>query len=134
MIVRWPGHIASGRVSDQVWAFWDFLPTAAELAGVEPPKNIDGISMVPALLGKKQRDHEFLYWEHPSRGFSQAVRHGPWKAIRTRWGQPLELYNLDKDIGEQHNVAAQHPELVAKINAYMKTARVDSENWPAPGR
>ncbi len=132
MIVRWPERIKPGQVSDQVWAFWDFLPTAAELAGVEPPSGIDGISMVPALLGQKQRDHEFLYWEHPSGRYSQAVRHGPWKAVRPRWGQPPELYNLDKDLGEQNNMAAQHPEIAAKMEAFMKSARVDSEYWPVP--
>jgi len=132
MIVRWPGRIEAGRVSDQVWAFWDFLPTAAELAGVESPIGIDGISMVPALLGQPQRDHEFLYWEHPSKGYWQAARHGPWKAVRTRWGEPLELYNLDDDPGEQNNVAAKHPEIVAEMDALMKSAHTDSEFWPVP--
>ena len=70
MIARWPGHVPPGTTSDQVWAFWDFLPTAAELAGVEPPKGIDGISMLPDILGKKQRSHEFLYWELPWGRFS----------------------------------------------------------------
>ena len=88
--------------------------------------------MVPALLGQPQRDHEFLYWEHPSGGYSQAARQGPWKAIRTRWGQPLELYNLDDDLGEQNNLAAGHPEIVAKMEAFMKSAHTDSEFWPVP--
>jgi arylsulfatase A-like enzyme len=132
MIVRWPGHIASGRLSDQVWAFWDFLPTAAELAGAAPPKGLDGISMVPALLGQQQRDHEFLYWEHPSGGYSQAVRHGPWKAIRASWGRPLELYHVDKDLGEKNNLAGQHPEIVARMEAFMKSEHTDSEYWPVP--
>jgi arylsulfatase A-like enzyme len=108
------------------------LPTAAELAGAEPPQGIDGISMVPALVGQTQRDHEFLYWEHPSGRYSQAVRHGPWKAVRTRWGGPLELYNLDQDLGEQNNLAAEHPELVAKIEGFMKSAHTDSDDWPVP--
>ncbi len=132
MIVRWPGRITPGRVSDQIWAFWDFLPTAAELAGVEPPPGIDGISMAPVLLGRPQRAHEYLYWEHPSGGFSQAVRYGRWKGVRPRWGGPIELYDLEKDSGEQRNVADGHPELVAKIDAYMKSAHVDSEYWPVP--
>ncbi len=132
MIVRWPERVQPGQVSDQVWAFWDFLPTAADLAGVEPPRGIDGISMVPALLGEKQRDHEFLYWEHPSGGYSQAVRCGPWKAVRTRWGRPLELYNLDKDPGEQDDIAPQHPDVAAKMEAFMKSAHIDSEHWPVP--
>lgn len=132
MIVRWPGTIEPGSQSDQVWAFWDFLPTAAELAGVEPPEGIDGISMAPAILGKPQRDHEYLYWETPSGGYSQAVRHGPWKAVRTRWGAPLELYNLDTDLGEKKNVAAAHPDLVAKMAGFMESAHTDSEYWPVP--
>lgn len=132
MIVRWPGRIAPGRVSDQVWAFWDFLPTAAELAGVEAPEGIDGISMAPALLGGKQREHEFLYWEHPSGRYSQAVRYGRWKGVRPQWGGPVELYDLEQDPGEQNNVADGHPELLAKIDAYMKSAHVDSEYWPVP--
>src|SRR5207302_3591293 len=73
-LARWPGKIKAGQVSDQVWAFWDLLPTAAELAGVGPPQGLDGISMVNALLGNKQQDHEYLYWEFHERGFSQAVR------------------------------------------------------------
>ena len=130
MIVRWPGRVEPGRVSREAWAFWDFLPTAAELAGVEPPDGIDGISMLPAILGQKQPEHEFLYWEHPSGGYSQAVRHGPWKAVRPRWGQPLELYNLESDLGEGENIAATHPELVAKMEALMRSAHTDSELWP----
>ena len=132
MIVRWPGRVAAGRVSDQVWAFWDFLPTAAELGGASPPEGIDGISMVPAILGQEQTDHEFLYWEHPSGGYSQAVRHGAWKAIRPRWGQPLELYDLDRDLEEQENVAAGNPELVVKMEALMSSAHTDSADWPVP--
>jgi len=132
MIVRWPGNVERGSTSDQVWAFWDFLPTAAELAKVEPPGGIDGISMLPALLGQKQRGHEFLYWEFPSGAYSQAVRNGKWKAVRGKWGGPLELYDLDEDPSEKRNVAQERPNVVARIDAYMKTARTDSENWPLP--
>src|SRR5438132_2375488 len=77
MIVRWPGKIRAGAVSKQVWAFWDFLPTALELAGRESPPGIDGISQVATLLGKgEQKQHDFLYWEFHERGFQQAVRMG----------------------------------------------------------
>lgn len=130
MIARWPGKIQAGTTSNHVWAFWDFLPTAAELAGVTPPANLDGISVVPALLGKPSKDHEFLYWEFHEKGSRQAVRMGEWKAIRPTLGEPLELYNLTSDIGEANNIAAAHPDVVGKIETYLKTARTESENWP----
>ena len=93
MIVRYPDHVAAGAVSSQVWAFWDVLPTLAELAGARSPEGLDGISMVPALLGetaagRAQKNHEYLYWEFPERGFSQAVRFGDWKAVRPKPGAP----------------------------------------------
>src|SRR5262249_53733407 len=100
MIARWPGRVKAGAVSEQVWAFWDFLPTAAELAGAKTPEELDGISMAPALLGGKQKDHDFLYWEFHERGSKQAVRTGDWKAVRPKLGGPLELYDLKADIGE----------------------------------
>jgi arylsulfatase A-like enzyme len=139
MLARWPGHIEAGRVSDQVWAFWDVLPTAAELVGAKAPKDIDGISMVPALLGAKaagrpQESHKFLYWEFHERGFEQAVRHGDWKYIRRPYAKdsPPELYKLKDDLGETKNVAAQHADEVAKMEAYLKGARTESEDWPVP--
>jgi arylsulfatase A-like enzyme len=131
MIARWPGKIKAGTVSDQVWAFWDFLPTAAELAQTKVPPGVDGISIVPALLAKgEQKQHEFLYWEFHEGGSQQAVRMGNWKAIRPKLGAPLELYDLKTDIGETSNIAGQHPDLVAKIEAYLKTARTESKQWP----
>jgi arylsulfatase A-like enzyme len=129
MIVRWPGKIKPGTVSGQVWTFWDFPPTAAEIARARAPVNIDGISMVPAILGKKQRDHDFLYWEFHERGFTQAVRMGKWKAVRFRNRQGLELYDLEADISEEQNVAGKHPRVVAKIEEYLKSARTKSEHW-----
>jgi len=134
MIVRWPGHIKPGQVSDQVWAFWDFLPTAGALGQAKTPDHLDGISMLPALLGQAQTNqHAFLYWEFHERGFQQAVRMGDWKAVRLQVGQPLELYNLKTDPGEKTNVAAQNPEVIAKIENYLKDARTDSELWPIKG-
>lgn len=134
MIVRWKGTIQPGQVSDQAWAFWDFLPTAAELAGVAPPKGIDGQSIVPALLENKPVQQDFLYWEFHEKGFSQAVRMGSWKAVRREPASMLELYNLKTDLGETNNVAAAHPEVVAKIENYLKTARTESPHWPiTPG-
>lgn len=131
MIVRWPGKVPPGSASDHVWAHWDFLPTAAELAGTKAPEGIDGISMVPALFGKPARSHEFLYWEFHERGFQQAVRWGDWKGVRLGPGRPLELYDLKTDPGEAQEVAAHHPEVVARLEEYLKTARTENERWPA---
>lgn len=130
LLARWPGRIEAGSVSDQVWAFWDFLPTAAELAGVSAPQGIDGISMAPALLGRPQTDHEYLYWEFHERGFKQAIRMGRWKGVRLGTKKPLELYDLAGDVGEQNDVAARRPEIAKKITELMTTARVDSELFP----
>jgi arylsulfatase A-like enzyme len=129
-IARWPGRIKPGTVSDQVWAFWDVLPTLAELTGQKPPAGIDGISVLPALLDGKPVEHPPLYWEFHERGFDQAARMGDWKAVRLGKGGPIELYDLKTDPGEKSNVAAAHPELVKKFEAYLKSARVDSELWP----
>ena len=131
MIVRWPGRVKAGSTNDQVWAFWDFLPTAAELAGVKPVKGIDGISMVPTLMSLPQTNqHEFLYWEFHERGFQQAARMGDWKAVKLGTNKPVELYNLKTDPGEKDNIASQHPDIAAKFIEYLKTARTDSKAWP----
>lgn len=132
MIVRWPGRVKAGVVSDLPWAFWDFLPTAADLARAKAPERLDGISVLPTLLGKPadQRSHEFLYWEFHEGGFKQAVRMGDWKAVRLAPDKPLELYDLKRDIGEKHNIAEDHPDVVAKIESFLKHARTDSPYWP----
>lgn len=131
-LARWPGRIPAGSVSDYIGYFGDFMATAADLAGLTPPANIDSISIVPTLLGEpgKQRQHEFLYWEFFERGFHQAVRMGDWKGVRYGTRQALELYDLKTDLGEANNVATQHPEVVARIERIMQTAHVDSELWP----
>ncbi len=130
-IVRWPGKVKAGAETDQVGAFWDFLPTAADLAGVKAPAGLDGVSLAPTLLGTgQQAQHEFLYWEFHERGFQQAVRMGDWKAIRLKVGGPLELYDLKTDVGEAHNVAADHAEVTARIEAYLKGARTESAEFP----
>jgi arylsulfatase A-like enzyme len=135
MIVRYPGHIAAGAVSSQIWALWDVLPTLAELAAARRPEGLDGISMVPALLGEKaagrpQANHEYLYWEFPERGFSQAVRFGDWKAIRPKPGVPLELYDLSSDEAEQHNVASHHAGIIQQAESILAGARTESKHWP----
>ena len=124
MLARWPGKIKPGRLSDLLWYFPDVLPTVAELAGVTPPKDIDGISIVPELLGevevgRKQVQHEFLYWELAP---ETAVRMGSWKAVRPRPRQPWELYDLSHDLSEQINVATANPAVLAKLVAFAEKA------------
>ncbi len=132
--IAWqPGTIAPAT-SDFPWFFPDFLPTAAELAGVAAPTNSDGISILPTLNGQKQAPHAFFYWENNEGTFKQAARSGDWKVVRMRPGAPLELYNLQNDNGEQQNVAAQNPDVVAKFEAFLKTARTESELFPPVGR
>ncbi|MCH7728828.1 MAG: arylsulfatase [Planctomycetes bacterium] len=129
-MARWPGKIKAGQVSDQIWAFWDFLPTAASLAGAEAPKQIDGISIVPTLLGdaNEQEQHDYLYWEFNQK---QAVRTGRWFAHRRSNG-PVELYDLSKDPQQKQDLAGQHPELANKVLRWMTQAHTPSEVWPSP--
>ena len=126
MIARWPGKVPAGKVSDFPWAHWDFPATACALAGLPTPE-ADGMSVVPTLLGQEQKGREYLYWEFFERGFDQALRMGDWKAVRD--DGKLELFNLKDDVGEKTDVAARHPDVVAKIDALMKSARTTSERW-----
>jgi arylsulfatase A-like enzyme len=135
MIARWPGRIAEGTTTSHVCAFWDVLPTLADLAGAKTPEGVDGISFAPTLLenGKgasAQKQHDYLYWEFHETGFQQAVRSERWKAIRNSSDGPLQLYDLQTDLGERHDVAAQHPDVVARMTEYLDSARTDSPHWP----
>jgi len=129
LVARWPGRIQPGSESDHVSAFWDFLPTFAELLGKKPPDDIDGISLLPTLIGqtKKQDKHDYLYWEYSGR---QAVRMGEWKAYRKNVDSDIELYNLKDDIAEQHDLAGKMPEVVSKMKEIMRNARTESEIFP----
>ncbi len=129
-IVRWPAEIRAGQVSDSPWAFWDFLPTAAELANAAAPSGLDGRSIVPALTGGKQKPHDDFYWEFHESGFDQAVRTGDWKGTRKGLKSPIELYNLAKDVGERNNVASANPDVVRKIEAAFAAARTESAEFP----
>ena len=137
MIVRWPGKVPAGATDDFIWAFWDVMPTLVELAGTKPPDEIDGISVLPRLLGQRQEQPDrFLYWETIPQGKSaaaagsQAVRWGKWKAVRINPRLPLELYDLEADIGEKNNVAKQHPDVIRELEEYLETARTVSRNYP----
>jgi arylsulfatase A-like enzyme len=134
MIAFWEGKIVAGSTSDHISAFWDFLPTAAEIAGVQPSEITDGISYLPALLGKEQKQHDYLYWEFHELKGRQAVRKGDWKLVRYNVFEPenttTELYNLKTDIGEQNNVAEKYPEVVKELLELMKTARTETTDFP----
>jgi arylsulfatase len=130
-IARWPGRIAAGRTSDFIGAYWDMLPTMCELAGVTPPADIDGISIVPTLLGQPgQKQHAYLYWEFHGEQGRQAVRFGDWKAVREQVKKDRDstpqLFNLARDLGETNNLAAEYPDLAEKAAALMKSARTPS--------
>ncbi len=131
LVARWPGKIKPGTTTDHVSAFWDFLPTACELARVKPPEHIDGLSYLPTLLGKneEQRAHDYLYWEFQEQGGKQAVRLGNYKGVRLNTRKnpdgPIELYDLAKDLGETIDLAEKQPEVVQRIREIMKTSNVD---------
>ncbi len=134
MIIRWPGHVPAGRTSDDVWAFWDLMPTLAEFGGTKAPKNIDGISMVPAILGLPQlNQHEYLYWDygHVRGRFHQAVRMRNWKGVRYNGqGNPIELYDLVVDPAEERNIADAHPKIVADIERILEEAFSPTSDYP----
>jgi arylsulfatase A len=132
MIVWWPGKIKQGTTSDHLSAFWDVMPTLAEIVGAGTPRNIDGISFLPTLLNKSgQKNHETLYWEFHELDGRQAIRKNNWKLIRYQVFIPAktttELYDLDKDPGEVNNVADKHPELITELLKRMAESRVPSD-------
>jgi len=122
-IASWPGRIEAGSESDHISAFWDAMPTLCDVAGVNSPKDIDGVSYLPTLLQKsEQKQHPYLYWEF---GGKQAVRLGKWKAIRTigKNKMTIKLFNLEMDIREETDIASANPAVVSKIEKIMKEAR-----------
>ncbi len=133
-LVRWPGHVPAGVVSDYVCAFQDMFPTLLELAGVKEIPPTDGISLVPTLLGrpKQQQRHPHLYWEFHEQGGKIAVLKGDWKLVRLQTDRtadgPIELYNLRTDPGETNNVADQYPEVVSEL------LRIAAAEHTAPDR
>ncbi|WP_430813948.1 arylsulfatase [Carboxylicivirga sp. RSCT41] len=132
MIASWPGHIQAGTVSNHISAFWDVLPTLCDISGTAVPEDVDGISFLPELYGKPQEKHEYLYWEYPEYGGQLAVRIGNFKAIcknvRKENNTTFELFDLDTDPQEQNNIAAQHPEIIQKVNQIIKNEHTESWN------
>ena len=156
--MAWPGHIEGGRTTDHVSAFWDFLPTLADITGVELPEAqapvqegsaapapghtsddtgcpvpcsyiTDGISFLPAATGQgEQPEHEYLYWEFHEEGGRRAILQGDWKGViyDYRNGGTMQLYNLTEDPAEQHDVAAEHPDIVSRLSTLLESARTPS--------
>lgn len=134
-IVSWKNKIKAGSTSDHISAFWDVMPTLAELTDADTPDSSDGISFLPTLLGQNnQQAHPYLYWEFNAKNGRQAVRLGDWKGViynlNTQPKGELELYNLATDEYEQTNVVQDHPDIAAEIKAIMASAHQDSELFP----
>lgn len=131
-IARWPGKVPAGRVAREPWAFWDFLPTAAELAGAKLPEGFrpDGLSLTGFLRGGAAPARESFYWELHEGATLQAARWGDWKAVRNGPGKAIEIYDLANDSGEQADLGRERPELVAKAEAIFKASRTEHRDWP----
>lgn len=134
MIARWPGKIKAGSVSQLPAVFYDLLPTFCELAGIAGPKQTDGLSILPTLLGKSgQSKHEFLFWDFGGYGGQQAVRMGDWKGVRRnlhKGNTRIELYNLAKDVGEKNDLADKYPAIVKRIEKIMTEQHQPSADFP----
>jgi arylsulfatase A len=132
-VAFWEGKIKPGTKSDHISAFWDFLPTCAEIVNVKNPEGIDGISFLPTLLGKpaNQKEHEYLYWE---RNQYQAIRRGNMKAVihyeNVTKEPTVEIYNLEKDPFEKTDIASSLPQLKEEFLGLAKTAHVESPIFP----
>jgi len=136
-MVSWPGMIEPGSISEHISAFWDMFPTFADLAGVNETDGLDGISMVNELTGKKQANHEFLYWEFHERQGRVAVRMGQWKGVKyqlnTHPERALELYDLNEDPGEENNLADDHPDIVKLMLDIIAQEHTDSPDFKLKG-
>lgn len=137
LIARCPGTIPGGKTSDHLCAFWDMMPTFADLAGVELPEQVqtDGISILPALKGEKgQKEHEYLYWEFHERGGKTALRKGNWKAVKLFDKDPgkikFELYDLSEDIHEDHDLSKEYPQIAREMELLMEKAHTPSKKFP----
>jgi len=128
-LARWTGKIDAGTVTDLPSAFWDWLPTLMDVAGARTPQGLDGVSILPTLLGRpgEQEGHEYLYWEFVG---GQAVRMGDWKGLRLSQDEPLQLFHLASDPAESTDVASENPEVVARIETILTEARTESDLFP----
>jgi arylsulfatase A-like enzyme len=131
MIVRWPGKVAAGKVNNTPWYYADVLPTLCEIGGAKVTSKVDGISVLPTILGKSQDELNTrkMYWEQYSGGFQQAARWGKWKGHYIPASGKFELYDLSADLMEEKNLAAQNPEVVRELREFMTAAHVPSPNW-----
>ncbi len=134
-IVSWPGKIAAGSTTGHISYFGDMMATMEDLLNTRVQDPGDGISFLPTLLDKRrQKEHDYLYWEFHEKGGSQAIRQGKWKAVRLNIqdnpGAPIELYNLDEDPGERQNVAASHPDIIKKMKQRFSKSHVKSVAFP----
>jgi len=130
-VIRWPKVISPGQVSDHIWAFWELMPTIADMTGIKAPKDTDGISIYPLLRGDNpsQKSHRFLYWEYKG---EQAVRMGNWYAVTDLNGD-LFLFDLHEDPGQHNDLSKLHPEIVMEISKIMREEHKPSFTWPSPG-
>jgi arylsulfatase A-like enzyme len=128
-LVRWPGTIIDGKVTDHASAFWDVLPTVCDLSRMKAPEKTDGISFLPTLLRKKQKKHDYLYWEFHGK---RALRMDQWKMLKSK--NRFELYDLSIDPGEERNIGEQNFKVFMKMKKIMKKAHEDSEIFPNSGK
>ena len=132
-IFSWPGKIKQGTESKHMCSFQDMMPTLADIAGISCPQT-DGVSILPTLLGneKKQKEHKYLYWEYPDPKIGlKAIRMGKWKGIITdirKGNTQMQLFDLDNDLQELHDVAAQHPDIIKQFEQLMKESHTEPEN------
>lgn len=129
-LIRWPGVVAPGSTCEQPIAFWDMLPTLAEIGGGTVPRGLDGVSITPAVRGQTLRPDRVLYWEFHEGGFNRAIRFSDWKAIQFGKDGPIELYNLKTDLAETTNVAASHSDVIAAARRHFAAVRVESPLFP----
>ncbi|MEM7474428.1 MAG: sulfatase/phosphatase domain-containing protein, partial [Planctomycetota bacterium] len=135
LLARWPSHIKAGTVSTHVSGFQDMLPTFAELASAEMPSELDGISMLPELLGQgDQAQHEYLYWEFSEQKGKRAVLQGDWKLVQlqvaTKQPSEYQLYNVAQDTGESQDLASENPELVKSLMQLLDQAHQINASYP----